>query len=124
MKNIVLGVWILTTGSVLWFLSKANPISIVMDWFLFIFILFIGAYSGDILIKMSKINWSRSYWKDLAGLGILFILGIVVILLGIILSAYKALGNPWPGFVIAIIGIVYFYYVLDRIEMKYRKLSM
>ncbi len=123
MKNIVLGLWILTMGSVLWLLSKASPSSIVMDWFLFIFILFVGAYSGDILIRMSKINWSRPYWKELAGLGILFILGVVIILFGIVLSAINALGNPWFGFVIAIIGLIYFYNVLGRIEIKYRQLS-
>lgn len=124
LKEVVVGMWILATGSYLWFMSKAEPQSLLADWFIFIFTLFSAAFAGDILIKLLKVRWCERQWSDLAGLGVLFFLGIAIILAGISLSAMEALGSAWPGFIVALLGIPYFYWVLHRIEQKFRQLSV
>jgi hypothetical protein len=122
-KQTVISFWILATGTYLWFMSKAEPASLIEGWFIFVFTLFSAAFAGDILIKLYNIRWYHLQWSDLAGLGALFFLGVVVILIGTLLSALNALGSSWPGFVVALSGIPYFYWVVIRIETKFKQLS-
>lgn len=69
-------------------------------------------------------RWFKRQWSDLALLGVLFFLGIAIVLGGITLSAVEALGSAWPGFIVALLGIPYFYWVLHQIEQKFRQLSV
>ena len=123
MKQVVVSRWILSSGSIIWFLSKAEPESIFMDWFNFIFILFFGAFSGDAFLKMINIPWYRKQWNDIAGLALLFCLGIVIVLIGIVISASNFLGSQIPGLLIAVAGIIYFNILLTRLETRYRQLN-
>jgi len=104
-------------------MSKAKPETLLEDWSLFIFMFFSAAFAGDVFIRLLRIHWYRPQWKELAGLGVSFILGISAILLGIWLSALNALGSAWPGLLVALLGIPYFYFVVYRIEVKFRQLS-
>jgi hypothetical protein len=80
-------------------------------------------FAGDALIKMTKVSKFRKQWGALAGLGVLSISSIVIIFFGAFISAIELLDNQWIGFVVAVFGIIYFYFLLSRIEVKYRQLT-
>lgn len=122
-KNIAVAIWILTIGSLLWLLGKANPVSLFLDWVNYITILVTGIFAGNALSRMITIPSSAPEWKSLSKMAFAFYVGILCVVVGVLFSATKFLGSQWPGFPLALFGICYYQLVLSRVGFLYKKLS-
>ncbi|MCS4307294.1 hypothetical protein M2404_001621 [Rheinheimera pacifica] len=121
-KQIVMATWVITISSLLWLLSKAKPECLFFDWLNYLTILVVGIFAGNALSKMHSTHKSKPQWAALMKLILPFYVGVACIICGVLFSATNFLGSQWPGFFLAIFGIVFYQIVLTKADFFYRQL--
>lgn len=122
-KNIVIATWVLTIGSMLWLLGKIEPDTLFEDWLTHMVILYTGIFGGNALVKMMSKEETSEYWSALRRMIVPFYVGIAAVITGIIFAAFNALGSQWIGIALSGSGILFYNYVLARVDFYYRELT-